>query len=82
MVKIQVRVKLFSKEEKVEKIPQPGFDFANVDSYTVWVKEAPEDGKANDAVIRTLANYFDISKSSIKLISGATNRDKVFDIHK
>ena len=80
MVKILVRVKLFSKEEKVEKIPQSGFDFANADSYTVWVKEAPEDGKANDAVIRALAKYFDISKSSVELVSGATNRDKVFEI--
>lgn len=80
-MKILVKVKLFSKEEKVEKIPQAGFEFSNTDSYTVWVKEAPEDGKANKAVVEALATYFKTSKSNIELVSGGTNRDKIFDIH-
>ena len=40
--------------------------------------QPPEDGKANKAVIEILAQYFAVKKNSIKLISGATSRNKVF----
>ena len=85
-MKILVKTKLFSREEKIEKIPQDGFDFLNdknnkLESYTVWVKEKPEDGKANEAIIKILSKYFNTSKSNIILVSGQTNRDKIFNIN-
>ena len=82
-MKILVKAKPFSKEEKVEKIPQEGFDFLEnkMDTYKVWIKEVPEDGKANEAIIKALAKYFNTSKSNIELISGSTNRDKIFNIN-
>lgn len=82
-MKILVKAKPFSREEKVEKIPQVGFDFLDnkMDSYKVWIKEIPEDGRANEAVIKALAKYFDTSKSNIELISGGKSHDKIFNIN-
>ena len=44
----------------------------------VSVTAAPEDGKANRAVIDLLAETFDIAPSSINLVRGAGSRDKWF----
>lgn len=46
----------------------------------VYVTVAPEDGKANRAVMRALAEYFEVHRTCIKLLSGATHRDKRFAI--
>lgn len=40
---------------------------------------APTDGKATDAVIKLLAQHYEIPKTSIKLVRGATSRNKVFE---
>lgn len=39
----------------------------------------PSDGAANDAVIKMLAKHFDVPKSSIRIIRGATSRNKVIE---
>jgi uncharacterized protein len=43
----------------------------------VRVTVAPEDGKANEAVIRLLSKSWRIAAGSIELVSGHTSRDKV-----
>lgn len=48
--------------------------------FQVHVTAAPEDGKANAAVIKLLAKHLGIAKSQITLVRGATHRDKLFDI--
>ena len=62
-MKILVKAKPYSREEKVEKIPQDGFDFLDnkMDTYKVWIKEIPEDGKANEAIIKVLIKNSDHS---------------------
>lgn len=56
------------------------------DSGTVKVKirEVPEDGKANTAVIDVFSKNLKIAKSNIKIISGFTNSHKkiCFDMEK
>ena len=44
------------------------------------VTAAPEDGKANAAVQKLLAQALGIAPSRLELIRGATQRDKVFRI--
>lgn len=44
------------------------------------ITAAPVDGAANDAVIRALADYFHVPKSQIKIIRGATSRNKVVEL--
>lgn len=44
----------------------------------VAVTQAPEKGKANRAVIETLARALDLSRSQFTLLSGETSHDKRF----
>lgn len=46
----------------------------------VYVSEPPLEGKANVAVIVALATYCKVKKGDIRLLSGAKNKNKVFDI--
>ena len=45
----------------------------------VHTTTAPTDGKATADVIKMLAEHYNVPKTSIKLIRGATSRDKVFE---
>jgi uncharacterized protein YggU (UPF0235/DUF167 family) len=42
----------------------------------IRVAEAPADGAANEAVVRLLAKALGISRSQIKIVSGAGSRNK------
>ena len=46
----------------------------------VWVQEPPVDGKANEAAAEALARLLKVSKSRVRLASGASSRSKVFEI--
>ena len=46
----------------------------------VRVTVAPEDGKANKAVIALLAKALGVSKSSLSIIRGETARDKLIQL--
>lgn len=71
-MKITVRVKASSKLAKIEKL-QDGM-------LSVWVKEKPQEGKANYAVREALAEYFNIPRSRVTLISGEKSKTKLFEI--
>ena len=71
-MKISVRAKAGSRREKVEKLDEK--------NYSVWVMAKPTDGKANEAVTKALAEYFDIAKSRITLLTGHTSKQKIFEI--
>lgn len=71
-MKISVKVKAGAKQEKVEKVSEGNF--------AVWVREKPQDGKANEAVQEMLAEYFDVAKSRVTLISGQKSKTKLFEI--
>lgn len=49
-------------------------------SLKVAVTAAPEDGKANAAVVALLAREWGVAKSAISVVSGATDRRKIVDI--
>lgn len=71
-MKIFVKAKPNSKEEKVEKI-----DDSN---YIVSVKEPPVKGKANEAIKNALAIYFKLASSRVKIVSGYSSRNKIIEI--
>lgn len=42
----------------------------------IWIRTAPEDGKANKAVISLLAKLLGIPANRIEIVQGHTSRDK------
>lgn len=71
-MKIFVKVKLRAKEARLVKVDDQHFEIA--------VKEPPVDGRANQAVVESLAEYFNCSKSQVRIISGHTSRQKLLEI--
>ncbi len=47
---------------------------------TVYVTAVPENGKANDAMIRLLSKYLNIPVSRLAITKGATSRNKIVQI--
>ncbi|HRH26727.1 MAG TPA: DUF167 domain-containing protein [Parcubacteria group bacterium] len=81
-MRITVKAKPNSKKSMVIKAMQTPLPFVQQeqDTYFVYTTEPPIDGKANKAVTELLADYFDVSKSQVVLVSGLTNKNKIFDI--
>lgn len=71
-MKISVRVKPNAKGEKIEKIGENNF--------LLWVKEKPQEGKANKAVIKVLSEYFGVPQSEVVLLKGQSSREKIFEL--
>lgn len=71
-MKIFVKAKPSSREEKIEQ--------ADAVNFIVSVKEPPVQGRANEAIIRVLAGYFDVPYSAVRIISGYTSRQKIIEI--
>jgi uncharacterized protein (TIGR00251 family) len=40
----------------------------------------PVDGKANESLIKLLADYFNVPKSKIKIAAGATSKNKTIEL--
>ena len=70
---VKVAVKVTANAKKDEVVEQDGV-------YLVKVREAAKEGKANDAVIRQLAHYLRVPRSSLKIKSGFTSRRKVIEV--
>lgn len=71
-MKISVKVKPNAKQEKIEKV--------NEGQFLAWVKEKPQEGKANKAVIKALSEYFRMPQSRIILLKGQSSKEKIFEI--
>ena len=71
-MKFFVTAKPNAKQTSVERI--------DATHLKVSVKEPPVDGKANDAVLREVANFFNVPFSQVQLKSGASSRHKIIVI--
>ena len=70
--KIWVKVKAQAREEKVSQLSAANFQ--------VSVSAPPEKGKANEALVALLAEYFSVSKSQVKILRGHTAKKKLVEI--
>lgn len=70
---ISIIAKPNKKDEKVEKLGENEFG--------VFVKTAAKEGKANERILEILAEYFSVSKSQIKFISGLKSKKKIIEIN-
>ena len=51
-------------------------------SYEVHLKERPVDGKANQALLKVIAEHFGVSRKAVSLVTGSTARTKILEIEK
>jgi uncharacterized protein (TIGR00251 family) len=70
-MKIRVRV---SPKSVTDEIVGEG------DTLVARVKEPPQEGRANQAVMKLLARHFNVPVSQVRIRSGVKSRNKVFEI--
>jgi uncharacterized protein YggU (UPF0235/DUF167 family) len=70
---VSVRVKPGSRKGPLVEVGPDG-------ELTVYVPERAVDGAANDAVVKLLAEHFDVPRSRVELVSGRTSRLKRFRV--
>lgn len=70
-MKIQVKVKANSKTEEVNQVG---------DNFIVKVKEPPKEGRANQAVIKLLAEHFELPQSQVRILSGFRSKNKIVEV--
>jgi uncharacterized protein len=68
----KVKVKPNAKVQKIEEETDG--------SLTVHIKSPPVDGKANEELIKALADKFDVPKSYVRIKSGFSSRQKLVEI--
>ncbi len=72
-MKIKVKVRVIAGAKKEEVKQEEGF-------LKIKVTSPPVKGKANEAVIRALAEHFDVPKSRIIITKGQTSNKKEVEI--
>ena len=70
---------------KINVIAVPNSKYSEVikideDSYKVRVNAPASEGEANKRLIEILSDYFNVSKSCVKILKGLKNRNKIVNI--
>lgn len=71
-MKIFVTAKTNAREDLVSEIDKNHFK--------VSTKELPINGRANLAIIELIAEYFNIPKTNISIVTGFSSKNKMFEI--
>ncbi|MEL7035589.1 MAG: DUF167 domain-containing protein [Cyanobacteria bacterium J06592_8] len=72
MIIIQVKVKPNSKQQSIQKQADGHF--------MIHLKSPPLDGKANQELIKLLAQKFKIPKSEVRIKSGLSSKNKLIEL--
>lgn len=59
----------------------PGIAGRHGDDWKIRVREAPERGRANDAVLELLAGALSVPKRDLRLVSGHGSRTKIVELN-
>jgi hypothetical protein len=73
LMHVEVRVKPNSKKGPLVQPSLTG-------ELLVYIREPAVDGKANAAVIKLLADYYDVPKSCVVIVHGNTFRTKIIEV--
>ena len=71
-MRIYVRVTPRSSKNEVTKVADG--------EYKVWLTAAPVEGAANEALVKLLAEYFNVAKSNVRIVGGTSARIKIIEI--
>lgn len=72
-MKVEVRVKPGSKKGPLVQPSLTG-------ELLVYLREPAVEGKANRALIKLLADYYEVPKTSVTIVSGLKSRNKIVRI--
>lgn len=70
----RIAIKIIPNAKKEEIIKE------GENHFKVKVRAPAVEGKANEAMIKLLSEYFDVSKSRIRIDKGALSRNKIIEI--
>ncbi len=48
--------------------------------FDVYISEPPAEGKANQAIVNALADFFGIAKSRVTILKGQTGKRKIVEL--
>lgn len=71
-LRIWVNIKPASNRETIEAVSK--------EEYNVWVRAPAREGRANQALIELLAEYFRAPKSMLRIVRGEKSRRKLVQI--
>lgn len=71
-MKIRVKAHPKSKKQQLSQLIDGSFE--------IWVHELPIDNRANEKIASMLAEFFEVPKSLVMLKSGASSKNKVYEI--
>ncbi|MEM5878115.1 MAG: DUF167 domain-containing protein [Candidatus Aenigmatarchaeota archaeon] len=73
LIEMMIKAKVYpnSKENKV----------VGGETVKIYVSKPAEDGKANQAVIEMLADFYNVKKGCIKIVKGLKAREKLIEIN-
>lgn len=65
-------------EMRVRVVPGAKVERLAIENSTlkIWIRTAPEDGKANKAIVALLAKTLKLPKAAVMIVSGHTSRNK------
>jgi len=69
-MKILVKAKTGAKKRAIKKVSEGVLE--------VSVKELPIEGRANDAIRKSVAEYLGVPQSGLKLVKGIKSKTKIF----
>lgn len=72
MTRLFVTAKPKARENKVEKIDET--------HYRIWVKDPPDKGKANAAIIHELSRFLGVPKARLSLLRGQSSKNKIIGL--
>lgn len=70
-MRINIKVIPKSSQEKVVE---------EADGLKVYVRVAPDKGKANKAVIELVAEHYGVRKADVEIVTGETSRNKIVEV--
>ena len=71
-MRIYIKVIPRSSQNKIEKLSEG--------EYRVHLTAPPVEGKANEALVKLLAEHFGVAKSAIEIVGGKSSSRKMVDV--
>lgn len=82
-MRVMVKARVRARDESVEPLDQaalPLSGVSNLPALRVSTKEPPVDDRANQAIVRLVAEHFGVARHAVRIVSGHTASQKVLEV--